>query len=70
MAAFPECIDKLYRERQDVLDEMETEREMKRQELRDLGKPISPDLDPAHDHDMSILALRKMIYLDSFVREM
>ncbi|KAF9431527.1 hypothetical protein BGZ76_000198 [Entomortierella beljakovae] len=69
MAAFPECIDKLYKERQDVLDEMEMEREMKRQELRDLGEPISPDLDPAHDRDMSIPALRKMVYLDSFVRE-
>jgi cytochrome P450 len=70
MAAFPEYMDKLYEEQQMVLDTIQQEREQRRQELRQKGEPISgEDLDPAHDRDLSAAAIKKMVYMDSFVRE-
>ncbi|KAF9898936.1 hypothetical protein BX616_003435 [Lobosporangium transversale] len=69
LAAFPECVGKLYEELQQVLDTIQTEREQTRQGYRAEGKPIDEALDPAHDRDMSVEALKRMVYMDSFLRE-
>ncbi|KAF9109608.1 hypothetical protein BGX27_007409 [Mortierella sp. AM989] len=69
LAAFPEHLDKLYEEQQQVLDVIQAEREKERQELAKKGEPISEKLDPAHDRDLSAAAIKKMVYMDSFVRE-
>ncbi|KAF9345328.1 hypothetical protein BGX26_003281 [Mortierella sp. AD094] len=69
MAAYPEYLDKLYEEQQQVLDVVQAEREKERQELVKKGEPISENLDPAHDRDLSAAAIKKMVHMDSFVRE-
>ncbi|KAF9985665.1 hypothetical protein BGZ65_010211, partial [Modicella reniformis] len=70
MAAYPHYMDTLYEEQQQVLDIIQREREQTRQELVKKGDPISEDLDPSHDRDLSAAAIKKMVHMDSFVREM
>ncbi|KAF9109942.1 hypothetical protein BGX27_006963 [Mortierella sp. AM989] len=69
MAAFPEYMDKLYDEQKQVLDEIQVEREKERQELIKIGEPIGEDLDPSHDRYLTAAALKKMVHVDSYVRE-
>ncbi|KAG0321926.1 hypothetical protein BGZ99_003596 [Dissophora globulifera] len=69
MAAFPQHMDKLYAEQQEVLDAIQQEREKERQELVQKGEPIRDDLDPTHDRDLSAAAIKRMVHMDSFVRE-
>ncbi|KAF9897486.1 hypothetical protein BX616_005516 [Lobosporangium transversale] len=69
LAAFPQYMDRLFQEQQQVLDTIQAEREQARQERSREGKPIGDDLDPAHDRDLTAAAIKKMIYMDSFVRE-
>ncbi|KAF9349975.1 hypothetical protein BGX26_011819 [Mortierella sp. AD094] len=69
MAAFPEYVDKLYEEQKQVLDEIQAERERERQELIKRGEPISEDLNPSRDRYLSAAALKKMVHVDSYVRE-
>ncbi|KAF9400531.1 hypothetical protein BGX21_004081 [Mortierella sp. AD011] len=69
MAAYPEYLDKLYEEQQQVLDAVQAEREKERQELIKKGEPIDEDLDPAHDRDLSAATIKRMVHMDSFVRE-
>ncbi|KAF9429093.1 hypothetical protein BGZ76_001826 [Entomortierella beljakovae] len=68
-AAFPEHLEKLYEEQQDVLDEIQAEREQKREELKAKGQPIEEDLNPARDRELNPAAVKKMVYMDSYVRE-
>ncbi|KAF9963160.1 hypothetical protein BGZ65_005513 [Modicella reniformis] len=63
-------IETLYEEQRDVLDTIQQEREQKRQELVKKGEPISEDLDPSHDYGLSAAAIKKMVHMDSFIREM
>ncbi|KAF9351724.1 hypothetical protein BGX34_000397 [Mortierella sp. NVP85] len=69
-AAFPEYLETLYKEQKDVLDEIQQEREQKREELKKKGEPIDEELDPAHDRDLTAAAIKRMVRMDSFVREM
>ncbi|KAF9565999.1 hypothetical protein EC968_003936 [Mortierella alpina] len=69
MAAYPQYMDKLYEEQQQVLDAIQQERELLRQELKSKGEPIDADLDPSHDRDLSAAAVKRLVYMDSFVRE-
>ncbi|KAF9933399.1 hypothetical protein FBU30_005608 [Linnemannia zychae] len=46
LAAFPECIDKLYEEQQEVLDTIQKEREQQRKVLIAKGESIPEDLNP------------------------
>ena len=69
MAAFPEYMETLHKEQQDVLDAIQQEREKKREELKRKGESISEELDPAHDRDLSPAAIKKMVHMDSFLRE-
>ncbi|KAF9573969.1 hypothetical protein EC968_007655 [Mortierella alpina] len=69
MAAYPEYLGKLYEEQQQVLDAIQQERELLREELRKKGEPIDADMDPSRDRDMSSVAVKGMVYMDSFVRE-
>ncbi|KAG0227805.1 cytochrome P450 [Mortierella sp. GBAus27b] len=70
MAAFPQYMEKLFEEQCEVLDAIQTEREQKRQELLKKGESVPEELDPAHDRDLSASAIKKMVHMDSFVREM
>ncbi|KAF8970278.1 hypothetical protein BGZ46_010508 [Entomortierella lignicola] len=69
LAAYPEYMEKLYEEQQEVLDSIQGEREKERQELTKKGEPIGEDLDPAHDRDLSVAAVKRLAHMDSFVRE-
>ncbi|KAF9959648.1 hypothetical protein BGZ72_009115 [Mortierella alpina] len=69
MAAYPQYLEKLHEEQQQVLDAIQQERELIRQDLLSQGKPIEEDMDPSHDRDLSAAAVKRMVYMDSFVRE-
>ncbi|KAG0300284.1 hypothetical protein BGZ99_003866, partial [Dissophora globulifera] len=69
LAAFPQHMEKLYAEQQEVLDAIQKEREKERQELAQKGEPMRDDLDPTHDRDLSAAAIKRMVHMDSFVRE-
>ncbi|CAO3565003.1 unnamed protein product [Mortierella alpina] len=75
LAAFPECIDVLYQEQLEVLDQIGKEREEQRQskltsgEVGSVNDFVGTDLDPRNDRDFSSLAVRRMVKMDSFVRE-
>ncbi|KAF9562415.1 hypothetical protein EC968_005239 [Mortierella alpina] len=75
LAAFPECIEPLYQEQLEVLARICSEREEQRQCQLNSGEVSSvedfagTDLDPRNDRDLSALALKRMVRLDSFVRE-
>jgi cytochrome P450 len=70
MAAYPQYTETLYKEQCEVLDAIQQEREEMRQDLLKKGDNIGEDLDPAHDRDLTSTAIKKMIHMDSFVREM
>ncbi|KAK3817519.1 MAG: cytochrome P450 [Benniella sp.] len=70
LAAFPEHLDTLYKEQRDVLDAIQQERTQRREALEKKGEPIGEDLDPAHDRDLTAEAIKRMVHLDSFIREM
>ncbi|KAF9948259.1 hypothetical protein BGZ70_002284 [Mortierella alpina] len=69
MAAYPQYMDKLLEEQQQVLDAIQQERELLRQDLLSKGEAIDADLDPSHDRDLSAAAVKRMVHMDSFVRE-
>ncbi|CAO3565032.1 unnamed protein product [Mortierella alpina] len=75
LAAFPECIETLYQEQIEVLDQIRKEREEQRQNKLACGDVHSTedfagtDLDPRNDRDLSSLAVKRMVKMDSFVRE-
>ncbi|KAF9572137.1 hypothetical protein EC968_010223 [Mortierella alpina] len=75
LAAFPECIELLYQEQVEVLDQISKEREAQRQSQLQSGEVQSRDdfqgteLDPQKDRFLSAEAVKRFKYLDSFVRE-
>ncbi|KAF9933011.1 hypothetical protein BGZ67_004495 [Mortierella alpina] len=75
LAAFPEYIDELYQEQLEVLDQICREREEQRQsklksgEIGSVKAFAGTDLDPRNDRDFSSLAVKRMVKMDSFVRE-
>ncbi|KAF9296698.1 hypothetical protein BGZ88_012057 [Linnemannia elongata] len=69
LAAYPETITVLHREQLQVLDAIQQERQQERASSLSKGLEISPELDPAHDRDLSAAALKRMVHLDSFQRE-
>ncbi|KAF9582645.1 hypothetical protein BGW38_010937 [Lunasporangiospora selenospora] len=69
LAAFPQYIEQLNEERKEVLDLQQRTREEERQALINKNEVIPPELDPSHDRDMTSAAVKKMVHMDSFVRE-
>ncbi|GJJ70491.1 hypothetical protein EMPS_02840 [Entomortierella parvispora] len=69
LAAYPQYIETLYEEQKEVLDQIQKERETLRQELLAKGEPIGDDLDPREDRFLSAAAIKRMVHMDSFVRE-
>ncbi|KAF9571170.1 hypothetical protein EC968_000973 [Mortierella alpina] len=75
LAAFPEHMDTLFQEKQRVLDEIAKQREEQRQSKLRSGETHSSkdfegtDLDPKMDRDLSAAAMKRMVHVDSFVRE-
>ncbi|KAF9579960.1 hypothetical protein BGW38_003575, partial [Lunasporangiospora selenospora] len=69
LAAYPQYIEKLYEEQQQVLDMQQREREYERQELNRKSEIIPPELDPSRDRELTAATVKKMAYLDSFLRE-
>ncbi|KAG9073079.1 hypothetical protein KI688_000866 [Linnemannia hyalina] len=69
LAAYPETIPVLHREQVQVLDAIQQERQQERASCLSKCLEISPELDPAHDRDLSSAALKRMVHLDSFQRE-
>ncbi|KAF9582220.1 hypothetical protein BGW38_000491, partial [Lunasporangiospora selenospora] len=69
LAAFPECIDTLFEEQQEVLDTIQKEREQQRQVLIAKDEPIPENLNSSEDRALSATAIKRMIHMDSFVRE-
>ncbi|KAG0055924.1 hypothetical protein BGZ83_007047 [Gryganskiella cystojenkinii] len=69
LAAFPEHISKLFEEQQEVLDAIQQEREQQRQALVEKGESIPESLDPSQDRALSAPAIKRMVHMDSFVRE-
>ncbi|KAF9578890.1 hypothetical protein BGW38_005092 [Lunasporangiospora selenospora] len=70
LAAYPDCIDRLFEEQQEVLDTIQEEREQQRQARTSKGEPIPEDLNPQEDRALSATAIKRMVHMDSFVREM
>ncbi|KAF9916575.1 hypothetical protein FBU30_001271 [Linnemannia zychae] len=70
LAAFPECIDRLYEEQQEVLDTIQKEREQQRKVLIAKGESIPEDLNPSEDRALTAVAIKRMVHMDSFIREM
>ncbi|KAG0083094.1 hypothetical protein BGZ92_011092, partial [Podila epicladia] len=76
-AAYPQYAETLYNEQQDVLDEQAREREMERTKLiakaNEQGVAVpefdGTDLDPKKDREVTASAIRKMVYFDSYLRE-
>ncbi|KAK3831899.1 MAG: cytochrome P450 [Linnemannia gamsii] len=75
LAAFPEYVEPLFQEQQEVLAQISNERAELRQKNIESGEFTSLDeftgteLDPAHDRDLSAAAVKRMVHMDSFVRE-
>ncbi|KAF8964604.1 hypothetical protein BGZ46_000752 [Entomortierella lignicola] len=75
LAAFPEYLEPLYQEQQGVLDQIQKERQLSRQEKLDSGEVATEqdfegsELDPKNDRDLSADAVKRLVYMDSFVRE-
>ncbi|KAF9581590.1 hypothetical protein BGW38_001337 [Lunasporangiospora selenospora] len=75
LACFPEHAQTLYEEQQRVINEQAAEREAQRQKKLDAGEVkfkqdfVGTDLDPEHDHDLAAPTVKKLVYMDSFVRE-
>ncbi|KAG0225391.1 cytochrome P450 [Mortierella sp. GBAus27b] len=75
MAAFPEYMEPLYQEQLEVLDQISSERQATRQKMLESGEVASEqdfqgtDLDPSKDRELSAAAIKRMVKMDSFVRE-
>ncbi|KAF9581591.1 hypothetical protein BGW38_001338 [Lunasporangiospora selenospora] len=75
LAAFPECIEVLYQEQLEVLEQQALEREKERQHLinsgeaESMGEFVGTDLDPVLDHTLTNKSAKKLFYMDSFIRE-
>jgi cytochrome P450 len=70
LAAYPETILVLHREQVQVLDAIQQERQQERSSRLEKGLEVNVDLlDPAHDRDLTSAALKRMIHLESFQRE-
>ncbi|KAF9908041.1 hypothetical protein EC991_010285 [Linnemannia zychae] len=69
LAAYPETIPVLHREQVQVFDAIQQERQQKRDDCSTKGIEIGDDLDPSHDRDLTTAALKRMVHLDSFQRE-
>lgn len=75
LACFPEYHEPLFQEQQEILGQIEAEREELRQrklqsgEFESAEEFIGTELDPAHDRDLSAAAMKRMVKMDSFVRE-
>ncbi|KAG0266471.1 hypothetical protein BG011_002262 [Mortierella polycephala] len=75
LAAFPEFHEPLYEELQEVLGQFAKEREEERQRKLASGEVASmeafagTELDPEHDQDISAPVVKKLVKMDSFVRE-
>ncbi|KAG0040694.1 hypothetical protein BGZ82_011232 [Podila clonocystis] len=76
-AAYPQYADTLYNEQRDVLDGQAREREKERATLvakaNEQGDAVpefdGTDLDPKKDRELTASAIRKMVYFDSYIRE-
>lgn len=70
LAAFPECIDTLYHEQLEVLDQICKEREERRQskllsgEVGSVEDFLGTELDPGNDRDLSAVAVKRMVRLE------
>ncbi|KAF9953536.1 hypothetical protein BGZ72_005346 [Mortierella alpina] len=75
LAAYPEYIEPLYQEQLTVLNQISQEREEQRQEKLKSGDVASAkdfagtDLDPKNDRDLTSAAVKRMVSMDSFLRE-
>ncbi|KAG0041204.1 hypothetical protein BGZ83_002170 [Gryganskiella cystojenkinii] len=75
LAAFPECMQPLLEEQEQVLNQLTMEREQQRLDQLKAGQVTSreaftgTDLDPTKDRAFSALAIKRMVKMDSFVRE-
>ncbi|KAF9963473.1 hypothetical protein BGZ70_007392 [Mortierella alpina] len=75
LAAYPEYIEPLFQEQLTVLNQISQEREEQRQEKLKSGEIASVKdfegtaLDPQHDRDLTSAALKRMVRMDSFLRE-
>ncbi|KAG0274181.1 hypothetical protein BGZ96_004443 [Linnemannia gamsii] len=75
LACFPEYLEPLLQEQQEVLGQISAEREELRQKKLQSGEFESAEefagteLDPAHDRDLSAAAVKRLVCMDSFVRE-
>ncbi|CAO3564981.1 unnamed protein product [Mortierella alpina] len=75
LAAFPEYIEPLFQEQLTVLNQISEEREEERQAKLKSGEVASVKdfegtaLDPKHDRDLTSAAVKRMVRMDSFIRE-
>ncbi|KAF9288598.1 hypothetical protein BGZ68_010898 [Mortierella alpina] len=75
LAAYPEYIEPLFQEQLTVLDQISREREEQRQGKLKSGEVASAkdfegtQLDPKNDRDLTSAAVRRMVKMDSFIRE-
>ncbi|KAF9897609.1 hypothetical protein BX616_005281 [Lobosporangium transversale] len=74
-AAFPEHVDVLYQEQCEALSQIEQERQTLRQsklasgEVKSEQDFVGSDLDPKNDRDLSAAMMKRLVKMDSFVRE-
>ncbi|KAF9928108.1 hypothetical protein FBU30_002644 [Linnemannia zychae] len=75
LACFPEYVEPLYQEQQEVLGQITAERTAEREKKLQSGEVASledfagTELDPAQDRALSAAAVKRMVHMDSFVRE-
>ncbi|KAF9963474.1 hypothetical protein BGZ70_007393 [Mortierella alpina] len=75
LAAYPEYIEPLFQEQLTVLNQISQEREEQRQEKLKSGEIASVKdfegtaLDRQHDRDLTSAAVKRMVKMDSFIRE-
>ncbi|KAF9275032.1 hypothetical protein BGZ68_000167 [Mortierella alpina] len=75
LAAYPEYIEPLFQEQLTVLNQISREREEQRQGKLKSGEVVSAkdfegtQLDPKNDRDLTSAAMKRMVKMDSFVRE-
>ncbi|KAF9934633.1 hypothetical protein BGZ67_003769 [Mortierella alpina] len=75
LAAYPEYIEPLFEEQLTVLNQISQEREEQRQEKLKTGEVASAKdfegtpLDPKNDCDLTSAAVKRMVGMDSFIRE-
>ncbi|KAI1288629.1 hypothetical protein EDD11_009848 [Mortierella claussenii] len=75
LAAFPEYVEPLYEEQKEVLAQISEERQALRQSKLESGTVttetdfVGTDLDPEKDSEFSAGTLKRLVKMDSFVRE-